>query len=156
MVSAMPASRPCSLAALGIVNCLGSGADLVRDRLIAGDISRISERDGFVPDRALLVGEVTDPLPEIPEPPVWLPLSAHDVWQDTVRCMITDGTWRPRFARTVAMYATLYDDFQQNGGQIAATRLVTLRLLGADLGLSPSASTTVSRLRPRTDAAGGG
>jgi 3-oxoacyl-[acyl-carrier-protein] synthase-1 len=62
----MPERSPCSLAALGIVNCLGAGPSEIWSRLVAGDQSGFSVREDFVPGRALLVGAVRDPLPPLP------------------------------------------------------------------------------------------
>ncbi len=60
-------TRPaCSLAAMGIVNALGRGADEIWPRLLAADQSHFRRRDDLVPDRNLLVGEVSGLLPEIP------------------------------------------------------------------------------------------
>jgi 3-oxoacyl-[acyl-carrier-protein] synthase-1 len=57
---------PCRLAALGIVNALGAGADEVWPRLLAGEPSRLRVREDLVPGRRLLVGEVEGPLPVLP------------------------------------------------------------------------------------------
>ena len=57
---------PCSLAALGVVNCLGRDASEIWPRVLAGDQSGFSARDDFVPDRSLFVGAVSAALPEIP------------------------------------------------------------------------------------------
>jgi 3-oxoacyl-[acyl-carrier-protein] synthase-1 len=57
---------PCRLAALGLVNALGGCAERVWPGLLAGETSRLSWRDDLVPGRDLLVGAVTDPLPDIP------------------------------------------------------------------------------------------
>lgn len=57
---------PCQLAALGIVNALGAGADAVWPRLLAGEPSALRQRDDLVPGRPLLVGAVEEALPEIP------------------------------------------------------------------------------------------
>jgi 3-oxoacyl-[acyl-carrier-protein] synthase-1 len=58
--------RPCELAALGIVNALGGDRHSVWSRLRAGDRSGFQPRDGFLPERAMLVAEVRTPLPAIP------------------------------------------------------------------------------------------
>src|SRR5688572_8744111 len=60
------ARPPCRLAALGVVNALGGDADAVWRGLVAGEPTRLSWNDALVPGRRLLVGAVTDPLPEIP------------------------------------------------------------------------------------------
>jgi 3-oxoacyl-[acyl-carrier-protein] synthase-1 len=57
---------PCSLAALGVVSCLGSGPADTWRRLAAGDSSRFSLRDDLAPGRSLRVGAVRDPLPAVP------------------------------------------------------------------------------------------
>ncbi|HYB13719.1 MAG TPA: beta-ketoacyl-ACP synthase [Myxococcota bacterium] len=57
---------PCRLRALGMVNALGARPDEIWQALLAGDQSRLTWRDDLVPGRRLLVGEVTSPLPEIP------------------------------------------------------------------------------------------
>lgn len=49
-----------------MVNALGSGADAVWSRLLAGETSRLSVREDLVPGRRLTVGAVEGPLPEIP------------------------------------------------------------------------------------------
>ncbi len=60
------ARPPCALAAVGMVNALGAGLDEIWHGLLAADQSRLSRREGLVPNRALLVGEVRELLPEIP------------------------------------------------------------------------------------------
>lgn len=62
----MTARPPCRLAALGVVNALGSDADAVWPGLLAGEPGRLSWNEALVPGRRLLVGAVTDPLPEVP------------------------------------------------------------------------------------------
>jgi 3-oxoacyl-[acyl-carrier-protein] synthase-1 len=57
---------PCSLAALGIVNALGTGPDEVWQGLIAGEPSRLVVRDDLVAGQPLRVGAVADPLPRVP------------------------------------------------------------------------------------------
>jgi len=61
-----PVRPSCSLAALGLVNALGSGADEVWPRLLAGEPSHLVDRDDLVPGRRLRVGAVDTPLPSIP------------------------------------------------------------------------------------------
>jgi len=61
-----PARSECSLAALGLVNALGRTPDEIWPRLLAADQSHFRRRSDLVPDRELLVAEVTGPLPEIP------------------------------------------------------------------------------------------
>jgi 3-oxoacyl-[acyl-carrier-protein] synthase-1 len=60
------ARPPCRLAALGVVNALGGDAESVWRGLVAGEPSRLSLNDELVPGRRLLVGAVSEPLPEIP------------------------------------------------------------------------------------------
>ena len=57
----------CCLAALGMVNALGSGIDEIWRRLLDGDQSRFRVREDLVPDRRLLLGEVSGALPALPE-----------------------------------------------------------------------------------------
>jgi 3-oxoacyl-[acyl-carrier-protein] synthase I len=59
---------PCRLAALGQVSALGRDAAGVFERLTAGDVSRLTLNETLVPERSLWLGEVHDPLPEIPAP----------------------------------------------------------------------------------------
>ena len=60
------ARPPCRLAALGVLSALGADAETVWRGLVAGEPSRLSWNDRLVPGRRLLVGAVTDPLPELP------------------------------------------------------------------------------------------
>ena len=53
------ARPPCRLAALGVVNALGSDAESVWRGLVAGEPSRLSWNDELVPGRRLLVGAVS-------------------------------------------------------------------------------------------------
>jgi 3-oxoacyl-[acyl-carrier-protein] synthase-1 len=62
----MTARPPCRLAALGVVNALGADAETVWRRLLSGEPSQLSWNDALVPGRRLLVGAVSDPLPEVP------------------------------------------------------------------------------------------
>jgi 3-oxoacyl-[acyl-carrier-protein] synthase-1 len=62
----MPERPPCSLAALGVVSCLGAGAADTWRGLVAGDATRFSLRDDLAPGRSLLVGAVCEPLPPVP------------------------------------------------------------------------------------------
>lgn len=62
----MAQNAPCALAAMGMVNALGGGAEEIWPRLLSGDQSGLLRRDDMVPGRSLLVGAVQDPLPEIP------------------------------------------------------------------------------------------
>ncbi len=61
-----PRTSSCSLAALGLVNALGSGERDVWAGLLAGEPVRLVEREDLVPGRRLRVGAVTSPLPEVP------------------------------------------------------------------------------------------
>ncbi len=62
----MAARPPCRLAALGVVNALGSDAGTVWSGLLAGEPARLSWNETLVPGRRLLVGAVTDALPPVP------------------------------------------------------------------------------------------
>jgi 3-oxoacyl-[acyl-carrier-protein] synthase-1 len=59
--------KPCRLAALGQVSALGRARADVFERLVAGDSSRLTLNETFVPERSLWLGEVRDHLPAIPE-----------------------------------------------------------------------------------------
>jgi 3-oxoacyl-[acyl-carrier-protein] synthase-1 len=56
----------CKLAAVGIVNALGGSATQIRPRLFAGECG-LAERGDAVPGRTMFLGEISDPLPEIPD-----------------------------------------------------------------------------------------
>lgn len=68
----MNSASPCELEALGLVTALGSGLERNLPRLIAGDTDGLVSQSGLLPDRDLLVGAVTDALPQVPDE-----LSAH-------------------------------------------------------------------------------
>jgi 3-oxoacyl-[acyl-carrier-protein] synthase-1 len=59
--------RPCSLAALGMVNPLGSRLDEIWPRLLSGDQSHLRSHDDLVPGRKLVVAEVSSSLPAVPD-----------------------------------------------------------------------------------------
>ncbi len=61
-------SAPCAIRAVGIATALGVGLEDTWSRLVAGDQSRLTVRDDLVPGRRLLVGQVLEPLAEIPAP----------------------------------------------------------------------------------------
>ncbi len=56
---------PCALPALGLVSCLGSGAEAHAAALARGDQSHFSERE-FAPGKRMRVGVVREPLPSVP------------------------------------------------------------------------------------------
>jgi 3-oxoacyl-[acyl-carrier-protein] synthase-1 len=60
-------ATPCAIAAVGLVTALGNGVPATWPRLIGGDGSHLSVRDDLTPNRPLLVGAVTGPLPPVPE-----------------------------------------------------------------------------------------
>jgi 3-oxoacyl-[acyl-carrier-protein] synthase-1 len=62
----MAERSPCSLAALGVVSCLGSGRAETWRGLVAADTSRLSVRDDLAPGRSLIVGAVQESLPAVP------------------------------------------------------------------------------------------
>jgi 3-oxoacyl-[acyl-carrier-protein] synthase-1 len=62
-----PPSIPCRLAAVGLINALGSGGAEVWSGLLAGEPTRLVDRDDLVPGRRLRVGAVETPLPAVPE-----------------------------------------------------------------------------------------
>lgn len=63
----MPPRPPARLAALGIVNALGRGADAVWPRLVEGDTTGLVRRADLVRGRDLLVGAVDAALPKLDE-----------------------------------------------------------------------------------------
>src|SRR5688500_18423556 len=52
----------CAIVAVGITTALGTGVEATWARLLAADQSRLTVRDDLVPGRALLVGQVLEPL----------------------------------------------------------------------------------------------
>lgn len=54
------------MTAVGVATTLGTDVDETWTRLIAGDQSRLSVRDDLVPGRSILVGEVREPLRDVP------------------------------------------------------------------------------------------
>lgn len=67
MMSESPTPPPCSLSALAMLNALGRSCDEIWPRLVSGDQGHLVIRDDLVPDRSLIVGEVSGPLPTIPQ-----------------------------------------------------------------------------------------
>src|SRR4051812_28457478 len=59
-------AAPCALRAMGIITALGQGGDETWPRLLAADRSRLTAREDLVPGRRVIVAEVRDPLPTIP------------------------------------------------------------------------------------------
>src|SRR5262245_3125336 len=57
----------CALRAVGMVTALGHGIEATWPRLAAADQSRLTPRGDLVPGRRLLVGEVPEPLPFVPD-----------------------------------------------------------------------------------------
>lgn len=51
----------------GIVCCLGSNKQEIKDKLIAGDRSGLRLSDEFIADQAIVVGQIIDLMPEIPD-----------------------------------------------------------------------------------------
>jgi hypothetical protein len=45
--------------------------------------------------------------------------------------------WKPAFSELLSLYAALRADFDRDSTSFSPTRLVSLRLLTRDLGLSP-------------------
>jgi phage terminase small subunit len=84
-----------------------------------------------------------------PEAPDWLSPTAGEVWNETSRLMIVERTWRQVFASTLAVYSTLYSQFTETPDTFSATKLVQLRLLAGDLGLSPATISNVARVSIR-------
>ncbi|MGE4606155.1 MAG: beta-ketoacyl-ACP synthase [Myxococcota bacterium] len=61
------ADRSCSLVAMGMINALGSGAEEIWPRLLAGDQSGFAVREDLVPGHRLVVGEIAKPLASVPK-----------------------------------------------------------------------------------------
>lgn len=61
------ADRSCSLVAMGMINALGSGAQEIWPRLLAGDQSGFAVREDLVPGTKLVVAEIATPLPPVPK-----------------------------------------------------------------------------------------
>ncbi len=59
-------ANPCRLAALGMVNALGGDLAEIASHLLAGDQSHFTRRLDLVPERSLVLGAVSSPLPAIP------------------------------------------------------------------------------------------
>jgi 3-oxoacyl-[acyl-carrier-protein] synthase-1 len=57
----------CHVAAIGLVNALGSHRAQIASALMAGDTSGLILEDGWLPDRPARVGRVHGPLPRVPE-----------------------------------------------------------------------------------------
>jgi 3-oxoacyl-[acyl-carrier-protein] synthase-1 len=57
---------PCAITAVGIATALGVGLEATWTRLVEGDQSRLSVRDDLVPRRAVVVGQILEPLAPIP------------------------------------------------------------------------------------------
>lgn len=57
----------CELRAVGVITALGAGIEQTWPRLVAGDQSRLTVCDTLVPGRPILVGQVRDELPRVPE-----------------------------------------------------------------------------------------
>ena len=87
--------------------------------------------------------------PEPPSAPAWLSAAARPHWQTLAKEMQAERMWRPCFAATLATYVELLSLFLADPQGFGASKLVTLRLFGADLGLTPSAFNRVSRTSQR-------
>jgi 3-oxoacyl-[acyl-carrier-protein] synthase-1 len=57
---------PCAITAVGLATALGVGVSATWPRLVAGDQSRLTTREDLVPGRRLVVGQVAEPLVEVP------------------------------------------------------------------------------------------
>ncbi len=79
-----------------------------------------------------------EPAQKPPAAPAWLSAEAAEHWDEIVKEMISERTWRASFTSTLGNYCALFAVFLQGPAAFSPTKLVTLRLLGADLGLSPS------------------
>ena len=90
-----------------------------------------------------------EPPPKPPAAPAWLTPEAAEHWNEIVKEMIAEKTWRASFTSTLGNYVSLFAVFLQDSEVFSPTKLVTLRLLGADLGLSPSHWHRVARTSQR-------
>jgi 3-oxoacyl-[acyl-carrier-protein] synthase-1 len=57
---------PCGITAVGLATALGVGIEATWPRLMDGDQSRLTVRGDLVPSRRLLVGQVMEPLADVP------------------------------------------------------------------------------------------
>ena len=104
-------------------------------------------RDRAEPNRA---SEPRQEMSESPPPvPSWLTIDAAQHWDAIATQMVAERTWRSCFESTLATYVELLSLFLADPKGFGSTKLVTLRLLGADLGLTPSAFNRVSRTSQR-------
>ena len=83
--------------------------------------------------------------PKTPPPPKYLEAEARLLWRRIVREMIEAGHWKGLYTPTLGVYVSLLADFHENPGGFGASKLVQLRLLQGDLGLSPSHAHRVSK-----------
>ncbi len=103
--------------------------------------------DKVDPDRA---SQPNRDVSEAPSPvPSWLTIDAAPHWEKVAAQMVAERTWRSCFESTLATYVELLSLFLADPKGFGSTKLVTLRLLGADLGLTPSAFNRVSRTSQR-------
>ena len=82
---------------------------------------------------------------EAPEPPVDLSPSAAIHYRRIARQMQAAGSWSGTFEVTLAVFSALLAEFHEEGPNFSATKLVQLRLLAGDLGLTPSHSHRVTK-----------
>lgn len=80
-----------------------------------------------------------------PRAPRWLNPEARKYWREISGELQQDKIWRPIYASTLASYCILLAAFVADPDHFSATKLVILRLLGGDLGLSPSHRARVTR-----------
>ena len=82
----------------------------------------------------------------VPPPPEYLSDDAGLHWSRIVREMVASGTWSPLYETTLVTYCLLLAEFHEKGPNFGASKLIQLRLLSGDLGLSPSAANRVARI----------
>ncbi len=113
----------------------------MRDRPCPRNLRMVGE--GPTTDRASQARrEVLQTPPPVPS---WLTIDAAPHWNAIATQMVAERTWRSCFESTLATYVELLSLFLADPKGFGSTKLVTLRLLGADLGLTPSAFNRVSR-----------
>ncbi|WP_405243820.1 hypothetical protein [Lentisalinibacter salinarum] len=66
-------------------------------------------------------------------------------WHEIAAQMVEARTWRDAFRYTLATYVSLLAIFADDPDKLGASRLSQMRLLGGDLGLSPSHAHRVER-----------
>lgn len=87
--------------------------------------------------------------PEPPSASAWLSAEARPHWESLAKEMQSERMWRSCFTTTLAVYCELLAVFLKAPEAFTSTKLVQLRLLSGDLGLSPSHWHRVARTSQR-------